>query len=66
MNHFDGIKPERIALLGDRLLTDIVMANEAGFISVHLTDPLTIQGDNIPAIVVRFLENQILKYFNKK
>lgn len=38
--------------IGDRLLTDVLMANELGLISVH-TQPLTEKGDNWPAILVQ-------------
>lgn len=66
MAYFKGLKPKQIALIGDRVLTDIVMANEAGFLSVLVTDPLTIQGDNIPAIISRLFEKQLLKILNRK
>lgn len=66
MNYFRDLKPRQVALIGDRVLTDIVMANDAGFLSVLVTDPLTIQGDNIPAIMTRYLEKQLLKFLIKK
>ena len=42
------------------------MANEAEFFSILLTEPLSIQGDNIFAIIFRFAENLILKLLKIK
>lgn len=60
LKHFDGMVFGEIAFIGDRLLTDMLMANEAGFFSILLTEPLTIQGDNVPAIIIRYLEKKLL------
>ena len=62
MSHFQDLKRQDIAVIGDRLLTDVVMANEANLFSILLTEPLTIQGDNIPAIILRFSEKILLKF----
>ena len=48
-----------VAVVGDRLSTDILAANEVGALSVH-TRPLDTKGDNPAALVSRFLENRIL------
>jgi len=48
-----------LAVVGDRLSTDILAANEIGALSVH-TRPLDTKGDNPAALVSRFLENRIL------
>ena len=48
-----------VAVVGDRLSTDILAANEIGALSVH-TRPLDTKGDNPAALVSRFLENRIL------
>ncbi len=52
MHHFEGIPADKIAFIGDRLLTDVLMANELGMISVH-TQPLSEAGDNLPAKLVK-------------
>ena len=62
----DGIAPGEIAFIGDRLLTDVLMANEAGMFSVLLTSPLTIQGDNVPAIIIRYLEQKLLSFIDRR
>ena len=55
----------QIAFIGDRVLTDVVMSNEAGFLSVLVRDPLTVRGDNAVAIFVRWLEKIILNLLNR-
>lgn len=54
-----GCEPARIVMVGDRLATDVWMANESGMLSIH-TRPLSLLGDNPNAIRVRHLENWIL------
>jgi len=49
-----------IALVGDRLLTDVLFANIAGMFPVHLRSPITLKGDNGPAIAFRAIENAII------
>jgi predicted HAD superfamily phosphohydrolase YqeG len=66
LNHFRDLKQQNIAVIGDRLLTDVVLANQAGLFSILLTEPLTIQGDNISAIIIRFLEKGLLKILKIK
>lgn len=61
---FPDLKANQIAFIGDRLLTDVVMANEAGFYSIYLEKPITTEGDNIPAILFRILERKM--FFNPK
>ena len=48
-----------VAVVGDRLATDVLAANQCGALSVH-TRPLDTKGDNPAALVSRFLENRIL------
>ena len=48
-----------VAVVGDRLSTDILAANEIGALSVH-TRPLDTRGDNRAAAISRFLENRLL------
>lgn len=59
MKHFSDVSASQIAFVGDRLLTDVVLSNEAGFFSIYLTEPLSLRGDNIPSIFLRFLESRI-------
>jgi len=48
-----------VAVVGDRLLTDVLFANRFGMFAVHLATPITLRGDNPPALVLRFLENSL-------
>ena len=48
-----------VAVVGDRLATDVLAANEIGALSVH-TRPLDTKGDNPAALLSRFLENRLL------
>ena len=61
VKRFSGFQPSEIAFVGDRLLTDILMANEAGFYSILLREPLTTKDDNYPAIFIRHLEHGLLR-----
>ena len=67
MRHFNSrraeeepIMPHQVACIGDRLLTDVVFGNLHGMVTVHV-EPLTLKGDNLPAAIVRSLENRIIK-----
>lgn len=51
LGYFNGVPADRIMFIGDRLLTDVLMANELGMISVH-TQPLTEEKDNWAALHV--------------
>eukprot|EP00048_Salpingoeca_helianthica_P013653 m.204572 g.204572 ORF g.204572 m.204572 type:complete len:206 (+) comp15530_c0_seq2:1435-2052(+) len=54
-----GLPASQVALVGDRLLTDVLMANMHGMLAVH-TQALTVEGDNPAAAVIRRLENRVL------
>eukprot|EP00051_Salpingoeca_urceolata_P007602 m.98972 g.98972 ORF g.98972 m.98972 type:complete len:206 (-) comp15309_c0_seq1:95-712(-) len=56
--HFD-CDPAHIAVVGDRLLTDVVMANLNGMLAIH-TEPLANKGDTPPAVAARALERRLL------
>ena len=58
IRHF-GLEPARVVLVGDRLATDIAMANRWGMLSIH-TRPLGLQDDNPNARRIRKLENWLL------
>lgn len=64
LGHFNDVDcPEQIAMVGDRLLTDVVFGNLYGMLTIH-TQPLC-QGsenknDNLIARVLRSIENYVL------
>lgn len=52
------VRLDELCFVGDRLLTDVVFGNLHGMLTVH-TRPLTLEGDNRPAAVFRFLERKV-------
>lgn len=64
LSHFKDIeKPDQIAMVGDRLLTDVVFGNLFGMLTVH-TEPLCVgeenKNDNTIASILRTGENKLL------
>jgi phosphatidylglycerophosphatase GEP4 len=55
LNHFGGIKAERIAFVGDRALTDVVFGNNYGMLTILTRDVVTEEGDNPMALRVSCL-----------
>lgn len=53
------VKTHELAMVGDRLVTDVVFGNMHGMLTVHVL-PLTLRGDNPVALSVRALENGVL------
>ena len=45
---------QSLCVIGDRLLTDVVFGNLHGMMTIHTT-PLTLEGDNKPAMVFRYV-----------
>lgn len=62
INHF-RVAPEKIVMIGDRLMTDIVMANQLKMFSVMVRNPLGLTNDNPSAIRLRSLEHWLLNHF---
>ncbi|CAM9630032.1 unnamed protein product [Pylaiella littoralis] len=56
------VRLDELCFIGDRLLTDVVFGNMHGMLTVH-TQPLTLEGDNKPAAVFRFLEKRVFMNF---
>lgn len=49
---------DELCFVGDRLLTDVVFGNLHGMLTFH-TRPLSLKGDNLAAVVFRFLERKV-------
>lgn len=58
MKHF-SMEPHELAIVGDRLLTDIYFGNLHGMYTIHV-GILTLEGDNKAAAFVRFAENHLI------
>ncbi|ORX55616.1 HAD-superfamily phosphatase [Hesseltinella vesiculosa] len=50
-----------IAMVGDRLLTDIVYGNLNGNLTIWTKQVITEKGDNRPAVLIRRWEHQLMK-----
>ena len=53
------VLPAQIVLIGDRLFTDVYLANSSGMLSIH-TKPISLQNDNPNAMRIRNMENWLL------
>lgn len=62
--HEKSIRPDEIAIIGDRLFTDIFMANYSGMVGI-LTHPLNGGEDPLSVKLVRQLEAFFLKFLSK-
>mmetsp|Transcript_69 Transcript_69/g.122 ORF Transcript_69/g.122 Transcript_69/m.122 type:complete len:248 (+) Transcript_69:30-773(+) len=51
--------PSSICVIGDRLFTDILFAHRHGMFALHINRPLSLHGDNLFSIIIRFFENRI-------
>jgi phosphatidylglycerophosphatase GEP4 len=51
--HFKPLKPHEIAVIGDRVLTDVVYANQNGMMSILTWEILSTENDNGPAAMVK-------------
>ncbi|KAJ3096226.1 hypothetical protein HK100_005613 [Physocladia obscura] len=58
--HFVGLKPAEIAVVGDRVLTDVVYGNSIGAFTILTRDIVTREGDNRVASAVRRIENWVV------
>ncbi|CAM9623943.1 unnamed protein product [Sphacelaria rigidula] len=56
------VRLDELCFVGDRLLTDVVFGNLHGMLTIH-TQPLTLEGDNRPAAIFRFLERKVFLEF---
>lgn len=54
------VRLDELCFVGDRLLTDVVFGNLHGMLTIH-TQPLTLEGDNRPAAIFRFLERKVTR-----
>lgn len=52
-----GLRRDQVAVVGDRLLTDVLFANIHGMVSVYCRDIITEDGDNFIAAKMRRWEH---------
>lgn len=58
LNHFNAAS-EKVAFVGDRILTDVVFGNINGFFTIH-TMPFSLKRDNFAAKQIRRIENWLI------
>ena len=58
-NHFNHLSGDNMAMVGDRLLTDVVCGNVNGMLSIH-TAPLVSTGEKLPTVLGRKFETLLL------
>jgi len=59
MHHFGAIEEHLIAIVGDRILSDVVLGNHLGMFTVYV-DPLHIDKENFVVKGVRSFENKVV------
>ncbi|KAG0350768.1 mitochondrial PGP phosphatase-domain-containing protein [Gamsiella multidivaricata] len=65
LTHFSGIQAPRIAVVGDRALTDVVFGNNYGMLTILTRDVVTEEGDNPMAVRIRRMEHRILAFLDR-
>ncbi|KAJ3070403.1 hypothetical protein HDU98_006587 [Podochytrium sp. JEL0797] len=60
LNHFPTLRSSQIAVVGDRVMTDVVYGNSVGAFTILTTKIVTEVGDNPFAIRIRRFENRVL------
>ncbi|KAJ1948498.1 hypothetical protein FBU59_001565 [Linderina macrospora] len=56
-----NVSPKKIAVVGDRLMTDVALANLNGMMGIWTRDIITTKGDNAAAAVIRRAEHWAYK-----
>lgn len=64
MLHF-GFRNDQIAMIGDRVLTDVLYANRVGVYSIFCRQIVSSKGDNRVAGLVRSIEHFFLDIYLK-
>ena len=59
LDHFKCIEEDRVAVVGDRILADVVMGNSLGFFTIYV-DPLDTSRENFAVRLSRKFEDKIL------
>lgn len=65
MHHFEAREEHMVAVVGDRILSDIVMGNSFGMFTVYV-DPLNTKHENFVVRFVRAFENSLVPWFTPK
>ncbi len=63
MHHFQAREEHLIAIVGDRILSDVVMGNHLGMFTIYV-DPLHVDKENSMVRLVRGFENKVLPWIS--
>lgn len=63
LKHFSKYDRDKIILIGDRLLTDVVMAKRCGVLSIYVSQPITVIGEHKGAMLLRNVEQRLARFF---
>lgn len=63
--YFKGITNSKILFIGDRLLTDVYMANKLSMFSIHINEPISLDEESGSQRLMRKLENWCAKKLPK-
>ena len=58
--HFSTTNDHEIAIIGDRVLSDVVLGNSHGFFTI-LVEPLDLRAENVAVKLARKFENTLLR-----
>ncbi|KAJ2746246.1 hypothetical protein GGI20_001526 [Coemansia sp. BCRC 34301] len=61
-----GARPEQVAVIGDRLATDVVLANSSRMLSIWTRDIITTSGDSSVAMALRSMEHRIYEILKSR
>lgn len=62
LESFNDSKMSEIAVIGDRLATDVAMANMNGMLAIWTQNIITSKGDNKMASILRWIEHRSYEY----
>ncbi|KAJ1666549.1 hypothetical protein EV178_002160 [Coemansia sp. RSA 1646] len=61
-----SISSGQVAVVGDRLATDVLLANKNGMLAIWTRDIITAKGDNVVALLARRLEHSVYAMLNER
>ncbi|KAI9264994.1 mitochondrial PGP phosphatase-domain-containing protein [Phascolomyces articulosus] len=65
VKHFDHASQQKIAMVGDRILTDILFGNLNGNLTIWTSQIVTEKGDNKAALFFRRVEHGLIRFLQK-
>ncbi|KAI8138350.1 mitochondrial PGP phosphatase-domain-containing protein [Fennellomyces sp. T-0311] len=63
--HFSHASPPNVAMVGDRILTDVIFGNLNGNVTIWTRQIVTEEGDNKAALIFRRMEHSLIWFLQK-